>query len=290
MLYAGLDIGGTSVKLGVLDDQGNCLMQTSVPTLDAEPAGLADRLAEALKGYRGKLKAAGISCAGTVNLETRRVTASNLRWRELAFADMLAERIGCPVEMDNDVAGALMGEWKNGACAGERNVVYVSLGTGIGGGFLVNGAPFRGSDNTGGEVGHMVTHADGDPCPCGGQGCWERYASAPALRRLAGGIETEEVFRRAEAGDAEMNAVLDQYVHELVIGLANLCAMMAPELIVIGGGLSRAGEPLLRRVEDQMRNRRTSMPGAKVPKIVLSTLGNQAGMIGGAMLAKEKHA
>lgn len=285
MFFAGIDIGGTAVKLCVMNERGQILREGAVDTIRDDPEGLADRIAEALEGMNYPLTAAGVSCAGRVNTQTGLIIASNLRWMKVPFRAILEQRLGCPVSIDNDVAGALYGEWTQGACQDERNVLYITLGTGVGGAFLLDGKPYRGHNNTGGEVGHMITHADGLPCACGGRGCMEQYTSMTALSRMAGGISTYEVFRRAEAGDEAMNRVLDQYAHELAIGLANLTGMLRFELVVLGGGGANAGEPLLRRVRDQLYNHCPSMPTQELPRITLATLGNKAGMIGGGMLA-----
>lgn len=287
MLYAGIDVGGTSVKIGVLDENGTLLHRTSVKSIVGDAPAMAQRIADALTDFKGQLTAAGVSCAGSVDLTRRTVDAGNLNWDDEPFADMLEQRLGCPVAIDNDVAGALMGEWKLGACRGEKNVFYITLGTGVGGGFLIEGRPFRGVNNYGGEVGHIITHADGLPCTCGGRGCLEQYASAPALVRMSGGVEPPEIFRRAEAGDAEMEAVLEAYVHELAIGIASMMAVFCPEMVVIGGGVSNAGEPLLRRITHHIRHKCPAVPGQPKPRIVLAQLGNMAGVIGGAVMAME---
>lgn len=133
----------------------------------------------------------------------------------------------------------------------------------------------------------MVTHADGLPCVCGGRGCFEQYASAKALEQRAGGTPAKEVFARAEKGDKAMCDVLDDYVHELVIGIAGLLSVFRPQLVVIGGGLSLAGEALLSRIRAQLAARCPCLPKQDKPRIVAASLGNDAGFIGGAMLAME---
>lgn len=287
MYYAGIDVGGTTVKLGVLNEDRKTVWRREIPTIRGNAEELSRTIAEALSEADLPLQAAGIACAGRVNLVTRRVTASNLQWDSEPFADLMADALGCPVAIDNDIAGALMGEWKLGACAGEKYVMYMALGTGIGGAFLINGQPFRGWDNTGGEIGHMVTHADGLPCVCGGQGCFEQYASAKALERNAGGISAKEVLLRVERGEMAMRKTLDDYVHELVIGMAGLLSVFRPQLVVIGGGLSLAGEVLLSRIREQLANRCPCLPKQDKPRIVAACLGNDAGFIGGAMMAME---
>lgn len=287
MYYAGIDIGGTSVKWCIADDNGTLVQEGAIPTIIADPAALADAIATTLEATGFPFVSAGISCAGRVNKETDTIIASNLKWRDIPFRSIMENRLGCPVSIDNDVAGALMGEWAQGACRDERYVAYLTLGTGVGGAFLIDGKPFRGYNNTGGEIGHMVIHGDGLPCACGGRGCFEQYASATALSRMAGGVDAKEIFRRAAQGDAAMAAVLDQYAHELAIGLANIMGIFRPKMIVLGGGVAGAGEALLQRVVHQLRDHCPCMPGQELPRIVTAQLGNKAGMIGGAMMARE---
>lgn len=285
MYFAGIDIGGSTIKMCVMDENGVLHHEDAIPTITGDPQALADSVVEAFARVGLPYCALGVSTAGRVNRETNLVIASNLKWMRVPFASIIADTARCPVAIDNDVAGALYGEWSVGACQNTRCVAYVALGTGVGGAFLIDGKPFRGFDNTGGEIGHMITHADGKPCVCGGRGCFEQYASATALANM-GGRPPEEIFRLAAQGDAAMNHVLDEYAHELAIGLANIAALFRPEMIVLGGGVAQAGQPLLSRVEDELRLRCPSMPTQTPPPVVAARLGNRAGMIGGAMMAR----
>lgn len=287
MYYAGIDIGGTTVKLGIFDEACKMCKSSTVKTVRGDVHALAERIAQGLQEMGLPFVTAGVCTAGCVNLRTGLVRASNLNWNDVPLAQILREVLGCPVAMDNDAAGALMGEWKRGACQGEENILYITLGTGVGGAFVVDGKPLRGHDNMGGEIGHIVTHADGLPCPCGGYGCFEQYASATALMRMAGGLDGAEVFARAAQGDVEMNRVLDVYAHELAIGIANMMALLRFEVVVFGGGVSHAGEALLSRVRDQVYNHCPCLPGRSRPRIVCASLGNSAGVIGAGMLAME---
>ena len=286
MYYAGIDIGGTSVKLGVMDENRQLVWEHAIPSVINDPQGMADAIAAALRTAPYTVAAAGISCAGRVDRLRRCVTASNLRWMRVPFHPMMTAALGCPVAIDNDVAGAMYGEWRMGAAKGIGNLVYFTIGTGIGSAMLLNGRPFRGHDNTAGEAGHMITHADGEPCPCGGHGCWERYASASALERRAG-MSCREVFARAAAGDAQADAVLEDYVHELCIGLSNICCILYPAVIMLGGGITGAGDALLDRIRRQMRDKRPGLVSQEPPEIILATLGNKAGVIGGCMMAMD---
>lgn len=284
--YAGIDIGGTSVKLCILDEQGNVTWEAAFPTQPGDAELMADQITGALRGSGYAFRAAGISCAGRVNKDTGTIIASNLKWMHVPFASIMEERLGCPVAIDNDVAGALYGEWSVGACHEVNHVAFIILGTGVGGAFIIDGKPFRGHNNTGGEVGHMITHGDGRPCACGGRGCFEQYASAPALSRMAGGLPTQEIFSRAAEGDAGMQHILDAYAHELAIGLGNIIGIFRPKQVVLGGGLANAGSALLDRVKYQLHHHCPNMPTQEIPEITLAKLGNKAGMIGGAMMAR----
>lgn len=296
MLYAGIDIGGTAVKMGVLDgDTGRLIYTARAETGKLSPENMADAIAALFaetadamqREYGQPIAGVGAVSAGRVQPATGYVTAGNLDWWDVPFGPMLAQRIGMPVAIDNDVQGALYGEWKGGICRDVENVVYISLGTGIGGAFLINGALFRGLNHEGAEIGHMVTHADGESCTCGGHGCWEAYASATALSRMAGGKEPKEVFDLAAAGNSAMQDVLSRYIHELCIGVSSLSSMFRPDMIVIGGGLCEAGDALFAPLCKELAEDAPSIPHGAVPRVKKASLGNQAGMLGAALMARD---
>jgi len=297
MFFAGIDIGGTAVKLGVLcDEKGKLVYTTRKETGRLSPEDMAAAIAELYfeaeeaiqKQYGSPISGVGAVCAGHVHPESGLVTAGNLQWLKVPFGALLREKLGVPVALDNDVQGALYGEWKYGICRGVQNVVYVTLGTGIGGAFLINGATYRGENNEGAEIGHLVTHADGESCSCGGRGCWEVYASAVALSRYAGGAQPKEIFTKAAAGDEQMRGALKRYVHELNIGLSSLHSMLRPDMIVLGGGLSEAGKALLGPVTEELNANSPSIPLGKPANVQLASLGNQAGMLGAALIAMDR--
>ncbi len=284
MFFAGIDIGGTTVKSTVMNEFGRIVYQSTIGSVKGDPYKLAENIASGLSGFRSPITAAGLSCAGTVNRITHTITASNLKWMEVPFESIMEEVLHCPVAADNDVAGALCAESRAGVCAGEKYVVYISLGTGIGGAFLVDGKPFRGFDNTGGEIGHFITHADGLPCPCGGRGCFEQYASSGSMTKRAG-VPVREIFRQVRAGNPQMIAILNDYVHELCIGLAGIVHIFRPHMVVLGGGIGAAGEELLGRVRAEMEGHCPSIPNTPMPVFVSAMLGNLAGSVGGCFLA-----
>jgi len=286
VFFAGIDIGGTTVKSTIMNEYGRIVYQNTIGSVKGDPCLLADHIAGSLSGFRSPIAAAGLSCAGQVNRETRLVNAGNLKWRDVPFMDIMEQALRCPVDADNDVAGALYAESQVGVCVGERYVAYISLGTGIGGAFLIDGRPYRGWDNTGAEVGHMITHAGGLPCSCGGRGCFEQYACSSALTKRAG-VPVREVFRQVRAGVPEMIDILDDYVHELCIGLAGIVNVFRPRMVVLGGGIGSAGEVLLSRVRYEMTHNCPSIPEGPMPVFVSASLGNLAGSVGGCFLAAE---
>ncbi|MBO4367252.1 MAG: ROK family protein, partial [Clostridia bacterium] len=215
------------------------------------------------------------------------VDAGNLGWWQVPLRSVMEKRLGMPVHIDNDVQGALYAEWKTGICKDAENVVYISLGTGIGGAFLINGRFYRGRGHDGAEIGHMITHADGEPCACGGRGCFERYGSAAALSRMAGGANTRVVFSRAAEGDAAMTDILKRYTHELCIGIASVSVIFRPDMIVLGGGLSNAGNALLDPITEELSTASPTIPKGKPPVVKLALHGNEAGVIGAALMAMD---
>ena len=289
MYYAGIDIGGTHLKMGVLDGAtGEFVRLDRRETPKDGPQAVAATIAEMIRACGFDISGVGAVSAGRVDPQRGTVIAGNLGWWNVPMGDYLREAVGVPVAIDNDVQGALYAEWRAGVCRGMRDVVYVALGTGIGGAFLINGATWRGSDHSGAEVGHIVTHADGEDCSCGGRGCWERYASAAALSRMAGGMDAAEVIARVQAGDARLGEIYTRYIHELAIGVSSLVSVFRPELLVLGGGLSEAGEALLAPLRQELETASPSIPRGPKARLALASLGNRAGILGAAMLAMDR--
>ena len=189
-----------------------------------------------------------------------------------------------PVWVDNDAQAALAAEVYDGVCRGEKDVVYLTLGTGIGGAMLIDGRPWRGPDYTGAELGHIITHARGRKCTCGRRGCFEVYASANALARMAR-CSTQKVVRGVLDGDAEMNSVFNRYIEELAIGVTSLFMVFKPNVLVLGGGLSAAGDVLLTRLQAAVGAEFERNPDYCHMRIALAQHGNEAGVLGAAALA-----
>ena len=248
MSIAGVDIGGTSVKMGLLREGEGLVWQKKIPSVVGDAEKLAARIAEALKECPERPERIGVGTAGSVRRTDRTVTAGNLGWVDVPLGRLLGEATGLPVWVDNDAQAALAAEVYDGVCRGEKDVVYLTLGTGIGGAMLIDGRPWRGPDYTGAELGHIITHARGRKCTCGRRGCFEVYASANALARMAR-CSTQKVVRGVLDGDAEMNSVFNRYIEELAIGVTSLFMVFKPNVLVLGGGLSAAGDVLLTRLQ-----------------------------------------
>lgn len=313
MTAIGLDVGGTKVLAVAADDDGHPVAEQKVAVpRDAE--GLLDVLATTARAVAEEagiaVDAVGVGMPGLVDAAGVVRVAPNLRQAEgIDVGSGLSERLGgCPVTIDNDVTCAAAGEWAIGAATGVSDVVMVALGTGIGGGLVVDGRIARGANGFGGEVGHMVVDPFGPWCPCGRRGCWERYASGSALGRLAreaaqagrldlardlaGGdaedVRGEHVTAAARSGDAQAGAVLLEFSWWVALGLASLANILDPAMIVIGGGLVEDAELWLagaRRSFEELvigAGRRPAIP------VLGATLGERAGAVGAARIAREK--
>jgi len=335
----GVDVGGTKLLAVLVGADGTVLAQrqrlvpqrqdplaprdrrlpTAKPTGGAEPVrdptGLVDAVAEEVGAlvqragdHRVKVVGVGVGLPGLVGADGRLAGAPHLP--EAVGADIagaLGTRTGLPVVVDNDATCAALAEWRLGAGRGRRDVLLVTVGTGIGAGLVVGGAVARGALGFAGEAGHMVMDPTGPPCPCGRRGCWERYASGDALgeqaRRIAshgglgavvaraGGqvaaVRGEHVTDAAMAGDPEATAVLRSLADWLALGLANLLALLDSELVILAGGLAAAGSAVAVPVAEQL-GRKGVLPADRPPvPVVVARFGPAAGAVGAARLALE---
>lgn len=295
----GLDIGGTAIKCGVVSSSGALEAFYERPTPVGNPAQAADEAAALVRRAqeRYEVKAVGVACAGAVDTITGEVCgADNLGWGVVPLRAMLEKRVHLPVRIDNDAQAALLAEWRSGACAGADHAVYVTLGTGIGGALLLGGRTYRGMHNAGAEIGHMITHAGGEPCACGLRGCFEAYASARALvrRACAAGLAGDEtpvtarqVVDAAKRGDSRMRQVFGEYIEEVCTGLISLMSLFYPQVIVLGGGLSDAGDFLLDGVTGCLGSNEVYIKYYTDVRIALARHGNHAGVLGAAALYTE---
>jgi len=309
MYYVGIDVGGTNLKAGVVDEQGVIISKVDCPTKveRGQEAVVADMGRLALKAIEKAgvamedVKSIGIGIPGILDPRTGVVPfCTNLGWHDVPVIEMMKKIIDKPIFVDNDATVATLAENVAGVSAGAKSSVFLTLGTGVGGGIVIDGKVYSGAHGVGSELGHMIVVVDGEKCTCGNCGCWERYASATALIRMgteaaaknpdsvlaeAKNISARTVIDAAKAGDKAALEVFDRYTYYLAVGLVNIINFVDPEIIAIGGGVSAAGEFLIKPIREKLAKLifYKSMPYARVE---LATLGNDAGIIGAAMLGK----
>ena len=309
-LAIGVDIGGTKVAAGVVDDDGRVLDHEWRDTPGHDVAETESTIIDAVQALcaRHQISAVGVGAAGWIANDHATVMFSpHLAWRNEPLRDGLADRIPLPVIVENDANAAAWAEYRFGAAQGEPVIVCVTLGTGIGGGLVIGGSVYRGAYGIACEYGHMTLVPDGRRCACGNLGCWEMYASGRALARdarelaaespvaaarmleLAGSLEEltgPVVTAAAEAGDPAAQSICTTMGRWLGRGLANLAAVIDPSVFVIGGGVSAAGEILLRPARDEFAHSLTGRGFRPQARVEVAALGPDAGLIGAADLAR----
>ena len=300
----GIDVGGTKCLGVALGEDGSVVGELRLPTPDS-PEGLVDTLTH-IATELGAVDSVGVAVPGLVNRDGVLLAAANLTGvKMLRLRELLEARSGLRVLVDNDNTVACLAEWKLGAGRGVDDLLLVGLGTGIGGGFVSGGALQRGHNGFAGEFGHMIVMPHGIPCPCGQQGCWERYASGnslgyhareaatadklSAVLAEAGSVEAirgEHITAAARAGDAQALAVIDTFADWVAIGLVNLTNLYDPGTIVISGGLSADPELFLPPIEHAFHESMYGGDDRPWPNIVFAELGPLAGGIGAALLTQ----
>ncbi|HVF31476.1 MAG TPA: ROK family protein [Acidimicrobiales bacterium] len=312
MSTVGVDLGGTKCLGVVVDDAGTVVDELRVPTPRGSEAAIVEVLtdvASTLMGRHADAVAVGVGVPGLVDATGLLRFAPNLPGVvDLPLAAPLTEALGVPVVVENDASCAGWGEREAGAGRGRQHLLLVTLGTGIGGGIILGGRLFRGHHGFAGEIGHMVVDPHGPPCVCGQRGCWERFASGSGLGRLAreasvggradrivalaGGdpedVKGEHVTAAAGEGDDEALAVMADFGWWVALGLANLANAFDPELFVLGGGLVEAGEVLLTPVRKAFGELLDGADHRPDIGIVAAELGEHAGAIGAARLARPR--
>ncbi|MBE5766292.1 MAG: ROK family protein [Clostridiales bacterium] len=313
-MYVGIDLGGTGIKAGLITEDGTILAQADCPTgvergheaVIADMAKLALTVIEKGGKTLDDVKSIGIGLPGVQDPRTGHVPfCTNLYWHDVPVIELMNKYIDKPIYFDNDATVAGLAESVAGVSAGVKNSVFITLGTGVGGAIIIDGKPYSGANGVGSEVGHMITVIDGEPCTCGNSGCWERYASATAIIRMGrevaekkpagsiaravGGdlsrITAKTIFDLAKEGDPDATELFNRYVYYLCVGIVNIINCVDPEVLVIGGGVSKAGDFLLNAVRAKLPSMvfYKAMPYARIE---LATLGNDAGIIGAAMLGR----
>ncbi len=293
-LFLGVDLGGTNVKIGICSADGEIRGKVSIPTEAAEGTrAVIDRIgaaAEELQRKIGRARACGSGVPGPLDLErTVLFVAVNMPgWRDVPYPKMLGERLGIPTFMENDANCAAWGEYVCGAGKGTRSLVLYTLGTGVGGGIIINGDLWVGASGAAGELGHMTIEKDGLKCGCGQLGCVEAYASASALARRWGKGTAKECFDAARRGERDAIEAIDWSAEALSIGLANMIHVLHPEIIVLAGGMAAAGDMLLDRVRAGVRKRVFPVCLEKIRIEPSNIPGDDAGWLGAALWGARK--
>lgn len=317
--YIGVDVGGTNIACGITDDDCNIIARSKVKTNGSgkeNPAPYAEVLTEIKTAVRiacGEADIApsaahsiGIGCPGTCNNSSGVVEYSNnLGFLNVPLKKDVEEEFGIPVYLENDANAAAFGEFVAGAAKGANSAVAITLGTGVGSGIIIDGKIYRGANFAGGEIGHTVIVMDGLPCTCGRRGCFEAYSSATGLVKMTieaselnpdsimakmirddGKVSARTAYKAMRQGDPVGRAVTEQYVKYLSCGIANVINTFQPDILCIGGGVCNEGDALLTPLKAAVAEQIYSKNSAKNTEIVICKLGNDAGIIGAAMLFK----
>jgi len=310
-LIVGVDLGGSKIAAVVADASGNIEARSSANTLAAEgPESVIQRLIACIREVSAGVEVAGIGigAAGGHDIGKGVVTFSpNLPgWHNIPLGDIIRREFGLPTYVHNDCTLAALGEHRFGAAVGVENLVYIGLGTGIGGGIIVDGQVYSGTSGAAGEIGHMIIDVNGPPCVCGSAGCWETFASGSAvarqaaremeagvltaIRRYAGGdvkkVTAETVFRAAQDDDYFANELISRTAYYVGIGLVNVVNIFSPQLVLIGGGLSKMGSLLLDPAVEVVKERAFRVSSQAV-RIEVARLGDDAASLGAVALVAE---
>jgi glucokinase len=296
-MVVGVDIGGTKIVAGAVDAAGRVVDREDRATPErTAPADVVESLivdAVTTLGERQEVDAVGIAAAGFVDEAGERVMfAPHLSWRNEPLRERLGSRLGLPVVVANDANAALWAEHLHGGAVDADDVVMVTLGTGIGGALLVGGRLHTGRNGMAGEFGHTQAVPGGRPCECGHVGCWEQYCSGKALGRFAqeagSDLRGPALTAAAEAGDPVARGAFVEVGSWLGVGLADLVAGFDPDLVLVGGGVSAAGDLLLAPARRALHARLVGGGYRQVPPIVPAALGPLAGLVGAAELARAR--
>ncbi len=312
MYKIGIDIGGTNIKLGIVDERNRIIRKHFIKTNTQQSSQvIIERLGKAILTLiklsqisTEKISGVGIGCPGTIDRENGIVVYSNnIHWEDLKLATSIEKIVKLPVKLANDADCAVLGEQAAGRAQGKANVVLLTLGTGVGSGIIVDGHLLTGGYFGGGELGHMVLDMNGPRCSCGRQGCFEVYASAAALMRTGKKIarsnkesllykanqekqriHAKMVFEAMDAGDLAAKKAVDQYMKYLAAGIVNVINIFRPQIILLGGGVSERGDSLIQMLEEQVENQCFGNGCMPKTEIAIAALKNNAGIIGAAQL------
>lgn len=314
MYRIGIDLGGTNIVAGVVDDEYRIISTSKCKTNLPRPSkDIVEDMAKTAREAAAKAELSmddiayvGVGSPGTCNADTGVVEYSNnLRFENLPLRDMLSSMLGKDVYIENDANAAALGEAVAGAAKGAKSCVCITLGTGVGSGIIIDGKIYGGFNFAGAELGHTVIVADGEPCTCGRNGCWEAYASATALIRqtrrameknpdsvmwkVAGTLDNVDgrtAFDAMRAGDKAGKQVVDAYIGYIACGLINVINIFQPEVLCIGGGICKEGDTLLTPLKEHIKRERYSKFSSHQTRLCVAELGNDAGIIGAACLGE----
>ena len=312
--YIGIDIGGMSIKAGIVNEEGRILKKSTCTTRSNESyevivKDIVDLCDDVLNGYklkRSDIKGVGIGCPGTVDSGKGIITfAANLNFKNVDIITEFKKHWDVKCAVNNDANCAAFGETKFGKDKGITDALFVTLGTGIGTGFIINGKIFEGENGAGAEGGHICINMNGKKCSCGEKGCWEAYASATALlaqteaaiarhpeslmNKLVSeqGLSGKVPFEAYKEGDKTAKRVVKQYVKYIAVGIVNFINVFRPQVVIVGGGVSNAGEYFIKMIEDEVKLHVFGGSVNKTPHIIKAVLGNDAGIIGAAAAIME---
>ena len=310
-LTIGVDIGGTKIAAGVVDEEGS-ILETSKVSTPPTPEGVVDAIADAVRKVSTghDVEAVGIGAAGYVDDKRATVLfAPNINWRHEALKDKVEQRVGVPVVVENDANAAAWGEYRFGAGAGHDDVVCITLGTGLGGGIIIGGKLHRGRFGVAAEFGHIRVVPDGLLCGCGSQGCWEQYASGRALVRYAKqranatpenaeillglgdgtaeNIQGKHISDAARQGDPVAIDSFRELARWAGAGLADLASLFDPSAFIVGGGVSDEGDLVLEPIRKSFRRWLVGNQWRPHAQVLAAQLGGKAGLVGAADLARQ---
>ena len=287
-LYLGIDLGGTTTKLGVCDAGGSVRGRSSIPTESARGSDATIRricdAARDLIETVGTVAACGVGCPGELDVERQLLVRANHLpgWTNVPIADRIAHALKIPIAVENDANCAAWGEFRAGVGRGARSLACFTLGTGVGGGVIIDGELWTGASGAAGAFGHIAVDPNGPMCKCDQRGCVEQYASGTAITARYGRGSAVDAFSAATRGDPDAIAVIEWASDGLAAGVANVVHILQPDVVVLAGGMAAAGAPLLDRVRAGV-SRRVRAAWMSGVRIECSMLGDDAGWIGAAL-------
>ena len=314
MWTIGVDVGGMSVKVGLVDEQGKIVCKNRLnteKTPEQTMQNIVNQINDLLKLKNisiKDIKGIGIGSPGTISSKEGKVIFwSNLNWKDVCIVDFLKQHFETEIKISNDANVAALGEKVYGCAKQYKNAIMITLGTGVGGGIIIDGKLFEGVDSLGGEIGHICLNSNGIKCSCGRRGCLEVYASATALIKQTKtamrrnkqslmwkyvgnkitNVDGKTAFECAKQGDETAIKVCDKFIEYLSDGIMSLLNIFRSEVIIIGGGISAQGKYLRERIINRCRQFDYGYPKSKPSEILIATLGNDAGIIGAAALLNQ---